>query len=168
MCRRRRILVAALLFLAVIKLSAETMAVSVRLASAPEEEGGTEPLLASVEEGAMEAMFAAGHIVFDIDVEGATPATRFQAIDLARAGGAAYLILVDTDLELVTGRGLMVAAARVTVVDVESERDTSSAVIDAGSLPGADEATPVALALDLGTRAAGDVLRGLKEANTAW
>lgn len=168
MCRRRRFLTAVLLVLGVIGVSAETMAISVRLASGPDEEAGIAPLLAAVEEGAMETMFAAGHIVFDIDLDGATAATRHQAIDLARAGGAAYLILVDTHVEVVPERGLMTAAASVTVVDVVSGRDSSSITIDTRSLPDADEATPDLLAVDLGAQAAGEALRELKEADTAW
>jgi hypothetical protein len=166
--RQRYPLLFALLLMAVATAGAETLAISVRLVSGPEDDPGVLPLLANIEEGVMETMFAQGHIVFDIDLDGATDASRYQAIDLARTGGATFLVLVDAVIEVAPGRGLIPSLTQVTVVDVESERDRPAGTIELGSLPGSDVSGPDALAVDVGTEAAGYALSEIGEVGSAW
>lgn len=169
MYRRHRCpLLFVLLLLAVVSVGAETIAVSVRPATRPEEEPQLIPLLMSLEEGAMEALFAAGHIVFDIDLSEASESTRFQAIDGARAGGATFLVLIDAAFELVPGRGLVPSLTAVTVVDIESERDMPADPVDPGTLAGAEDKAPDALSLDVGVRAAENAMSEIGEVEGAW
>ena len=166
--RRRCSLLCALLLFAAASVGAETLAVSVRLAIGPEDQPQLIPLLASIEEGAMEAMFAAGHIVFDIDLDEASESTRFQAIDLARAGGATFLVLIDATFEVVPGRGLVPSLTTVTVVDIEFERDIPADPVDPRTLPGAEDKPPGALSLAIGVRAAEHALSEIEEVEGVW
>lgn len=161
-------LLLVLLLFAVASVGAETFAVSVRLVTGPGEEPELTPLQASIEEGAMEAMFADGHIVFDIDLDEASESTRFQAIDRARAGGATFLVLIDAAFELVSGRGLVPSLTTVTVVDIESELDRRADPVDPRLLAGWDDKTPDALSLDVGVRAAEHALSEIGEVGGAW
>ncbi len=165
---RRSLLLSALLLFAVSSAGAETFAVSVRLETGPEDEPQLSLLLASIEEGAMEAMFAAGHIVFDIDVDGASESTRFRAIDLARAGGASFLVLIDATFELVPGRGPVPSLATVTVVDVDSEQERPADPVDPRTLAGAEEMLPAELSLEIGLRAAEHALSEIGEVEGVW
>ncbi|MEE8441795.1 MAG: hypothetical protein V3S41_08750 [Spirochaetia bacterium] len=168
MYRRRRchLLLALLLFAA--SVGAETVAISVRLANGPENEPRLIPLLASIEEGAMDAMFAAGHIVFDIDLGEASESTRFRAIDLARAGGATFLVLIDATFEVAPGRGLVPSLTTVTVVDIESERDMPADPVDPRTPAGAEDKPPGALSLEIGVRAAEHALNEIGEVEGVW
>ena len=164
----RSLLLFALLLLAVTSVGAETLAVSVRLETGPEDEPQLILLLASIEEGAMEAMFANGHIVFDIDVDGASESTRFGAIDLARVGGASFLVLIDASFELTPGRGLVPSLTTVTVVDVESEQERAADLVDPRTLAGAEEMLPADLSLEIGVRAAEHALSEIGEVEGVW
>jgi hypothetical protein len=166
--RRRYPLVFALLLFAVASAGAETLAISVRLVSGPADEPGLIPLLATIEEGVMETMFARGHIVFDIDLDGATDSSRYQAVDLARAGGATFLVLVDVAFELVPGRGLIPSMTQVTVVEVDSARDLSAGSVNSGLLASSDGSPPDVLALNVGTEAAENALSEIGEVGSAW
>ncbi len=166
--KRRSLLLFALLLFAVTSVGAETFAVFVRLETGPEDEPQLSLLLSSIEEGAMEAMFANGHIVFDIDLDGEPESTRFGAIDLARAGGASFLVLIDATFELIPGRGLVPSLSTVTIVDVESERERPADPVDPRTLAGAEEMLPADLSLEIGVRAAEHALSEIGEVEGVW
>jgi len=166
--RRRCPLLFALLLFAVASVGADTLAVFVWAETGPVEESQLAPLLAGIEEGAMETMFANGHIVFDIDLGEEADSTGIQAIDLARSGGATFLVLIEAGFELAPGRRAAPSVTTVTVVEVESERERPAVLVDPGAFRGSDEMSPDALAVTVGAQAAEHALLEIGEVEGAW
>lgn len=166
--RRRYFIIAVLSVCAITAAGAETLAVAVRLTDPPEDTDVVAGLLAMIEEGAMDTLFADGHIVFDIDGGYQQRLTTFQAIDQARSGGATYLVLIDTDIDVAPRRGPSPGLARVTVVDIESEHERAVGPVDPRTFVGADEKPLDALLLEVGARAAGLALGEIGEVDASW
>ena len=166
--RRHWTLIALFIIYAATAAGAETLAVSVRLVAAPEDEPRIPELVADVEEGAMDAMFANGHIVFDIDQSDMSEASWLGAVTTAREGGASRLIVIDVRYELVRERGVLPRQTDITVVDVERELDLPIDRIDALDLPGAESQTAEALSLSVGREAALRALARVVEGTTSW
>lgn len=166
--RRRFFLIAVLGVCAAAAAGAETLAVAVRLADMPEEADGVAGLLATIEEGAMDVLFADGHIVFDIDGVDQLQLTMFQAIDQARAGGATYLVLIDTSIDVVPRGGPTPGLTRVTVVEVGSEQERTADPVDPRAFVGADEKPLDAVLLEVGARAAELALGEIGEVDASW
>ena len=164
--RRHWTLIALFTIVAASAAGAETLAVTVRLAAAPEDEPGITELVADVEEGAMDAMFATGHIVFDIDPVGTSDSSWLGAITTARRGGATSLIVIDVSYALVGERGLLPRDATVMIVDVVQESDRLLDRINALTLAGAESQTAEALSLSLGREAALLALAEIVEGTT--
>lgn len=168
MKRRRRVfMLFIVLAVAASAVAAETLAVLVRPMSDYDDPQLNELLLAA-EEGAMETMFAQGHIVFDLELDDEMQLSLFQAIDSARFGGARFFVLIDCTFRSEPPRGLVPEAMEATVVDVELETETRAESVDPGSIPGAAELPSDALATIAGQRAAERALRTLREVQAAW
>ena len=161
-------LIALLLIISATVVGAETLAVAVRLEWAPEEEPATAELLSDVEEGAMDALFARGHIVFDIDEPDTSEDSWYRAIATARSGGATSLIVVDVRFHLVPVRGVLPQLARVAVVDLERAASRPLGEVAADELPGAQRQTAEALSLSVGREAAVRALAEILEGPTTW
>lgn len=157
-----------LVFFGLIVLSplfGETIAVSVRQRS--EHEQG--PFLAAqVEQGAMDYLFAAGHIVFDLDIDPFEDVYTYRAIDQALAGGAAYVVVLDLSFVPVAERELAPEAVGIAVLDVTSEEELENDEIRAEQLENIDELQPQTIADRLGALAAGSAVEAIAGGNAAW
>lgn len=164
--RANTCLLLSVLLLIAGSLSAETLAVSVRLEGEADEENQIVQLLSQIEEGAMDAMFEDGHIVFDIELNEELQLSRFDAIDGARIGGARYLLLIDAGFGEKSGVGIVPLTAGFTIVDVRSEADRHVNSVDPASLPGVLNKSPETISREVGQLAAMNALSVIRE--EAW
>ncbi len=145
-------------------LSAETIAI---VALNTDERDGAAALVALVEQGAMEYLFQAGHIVFNLPSDVEAPVTVGRAVSEARAGGASFVVVLDVTLEQFGLRGLRPRQAVVTLVDVERGEERDRRVLEAETLDRFHELGPQAIAERLGT-AASAAVAGLIGEGGSW
>jgi hypothetical protein len=137
---------------------ADTIAIAVRERSDAEDA----PVLAGfVEQAAMERLFQAGHIVFDLDIDPEDEVFAYRAIDGAETGGAASVIMIELELDLSRGDLQMPGSLIVEYVDALSEETLASFTVTADSIPRYRELTSDLLAEQMGDRAAALALETL-------
>jgi len=146
-------------------LGAETIAVAVRNRSELDEAGVLAEL---VEQGVMDSLFAAGHIVFDVEIDAADPAYDRRASDAATIGGAAYVAVVDLEFRTGGARGTRPESAAVSVLDARTTERLRHATVVAGDLWSDSEMTADTLAGVLGERASLVVLEQTRGGEPAW
>ncbi len=155
------------LALCVLAVSAagETIAVSVRSEQAPTE--WTTPLLEDIEEGVMDALFDAGHIVFDIPaVVGQTGRLLYVDADNALAGGARRLLHIVVSFGRETTQGIAPGSGWATYVTVPQADELSMSRVAVSEIAGFSDMTPTHLSQELGARIARAALAGAEE--VAW
>lgn len=140
-------------------LRADTIAIAVRARTGEPEERAL-ALLAMVEQGAMDHLFEAGHIVFNLVADPQAPSSR-PAIDEVREGGASLLVIVDVRLELEAGRGLMPVWAEITILRVETDEVLDNRVFHAASVGPSRDLTAETAAQRLGALASEAALESL-------
>lgn len=161
----RLVLFVALMTLAIVAVTAETIAVSVRSDQPPSE--WTAPLLADVEEGVMEALFDAGHIVFDLPAEyGQDGDLLYRDTDQALAGGAARLLFVTVSFGRESVRGIAPDSGLAAYVSVPRADELSAPRVSVAEIGGYEDMTPAVLSRELGQRIALAALDGAQE--VAW
>ena len=161
-----RRIVGLVLFLAPLApLAAETIAVSVR--NRNEEEAA--PLLAGrVEQGAMDYLFGAGHIVFNLDLDPSAEFYHALAIDQARIGGAAFLVVAEIEFTVAVGQGLVPDRVQVVVIDLEAEDEIDRFALRTEDLERSGELSADTIADRLGGRASELATESMKGGDPAW
>lgn len=161
----RTSLVALILTITTVACFGETIAVSVR-SDEPATEWTT-PLIARIEEGLMDALFDAGHIVFDLEShEGQRGRLLYIDADQALAGGAGRLLYVTVSFGRESAQGITPDAGWAVYATVPSVDELAAPAIDVAAINGYEEMTPIALAQALGERLARAALDGAEE--VAW
>lgn len=155
---KRRRYALTLLVLAAMGAHAATLSVGVRQVS-EHEQGAL--LIELVEQGAMDAMFQNGHIVFDLSVDPAAEFYTYLAMDQARRGGAAYAVLFDVSFEVSETRGLLPATVAILLFDAEDEQELYAGTFAASSIESFAELDSRALAEAIGTAVAELVVESL-------
>ncbi|MFO7781169.1 MAG: hypothetical protein R6W94_06025 [Spirochaetia bacterium] len=164
--RRSSVLLILILSMAIISpVTAETIAISVRQQS---DEDEAPVLAARAEQGAMELLFGAGHIVFDLDIEPNDDDYLSRAVESARAGGAWYVVILELTFETIGERGFEPDAASVTVVEIDAPHQMDETVIHAGELERDDEMSAVTIADRLGAQAAAFALDSIGGGESEW
>lgn len=146
-------------------LAGETIAVSVRQRTEHEQ---APALAAQVEQGAMDYLFGAGHIVFDLDIDPNDEVYTYRAIDQALAGGAAFVVVLDLTFATAPEAELAPDAVEVAVLDVATEDELAHRSFRAADLESIAELTPQTIADRLGGLAAGGALEAIEGGNAAW
>jgi len=143
----------ALIFLIAVSagLSAETMAIGVRQIT-PQEQAGQ--LIELIEQGAMEAMFQSGHIVFDLDIDPAAEFYSYIAMDQSVRGGAGYTVLLDVAFAVNGVKGLYPQRILLSVFDAENQLAVHTSELDARSVDDFPKIDSLALAEVIGGEAA--------------
>lgn len=151
-----------ILFFAVLVFPAraETIAVAV---SYREAEGPAHALGLLVEQGAMEYLFQAGYIVFNVEVDPEDDVYAYHAVDVARDGGASYLVILEVGWDQVSTRGLLPRTLLMRVIGVASEEEIGRRTLDAASFDRSGEMSPQAMAERIGGAAAEAALDGMRE-----
>lgn len=138
---------------------AETIAVAVSYRDA---EGPAHALGLLVEQGTMEYLFQQGHIVFNVEVDREDDYV-YRAIDVAREGGASYLVYLDVAWDQAATRGLIPRSLRMRVIGVISEEEIGRRTLDAASFDRFGEMSAQTMAERMGGAAAEAALDGMRE-----
>jgi len=146
-------------------LGAETIAVAVRNRSELDEAAVLAEL---VEQGVMDSLFAAGHIVFDLEIDPEDPAYDRRSTDAASIGGAAYVAVIELQFRTGGTHGTRPESAAVAVLDARTTERLSRATVSAGDLQTDSEMTADTLAGVLGERASLVVLEATRGDEPAW
>ena len=164
--RRLQTLILALLLTAgLAPAGATTVAIAIRHHSEQEQA----PVLAeTVEQGAMEFLFGAGHIVFDQTIDPEDELFHIRSILFAEAGGAEFSFVLELEFHTPSGRGLEPREVTVIVFDVENEQEAGRSTVRAGELDGYSELDALAIAERLGAEAARLALTHLPGGSSEW
>lgn len=154
----RRTILTLTLVLAAAGAQAATLSVGVRQIS-EHEQGAL--LLELVEQGAMDAMFQNGHIVFDLSVDPSAEFYTYLAMDQARRGGAAYAVLFDVSFAVSERRGLYPASVSIRLLNADDEEELLSGTVTAESIERFTDLDSRALAEAVGGAAAEIVVERL-------